>query len=178
MKRNTSETSTASSSSLEPHSRIQLAIQYVVAYTLLTMVQKKKKKKKYNIADTAVKFLDTARLVACPGLATQMQTIKSETRGHTAEIFDLAQVGLSAVQSLMCWPVSLVDGPRPHNTPYQVPFFFPQHSHAPFKLRLELCSLSFLFCTNKLFSLCFKWRPLCFTDIFATPLCNTPQGTF
>lgn len=139
---------------------------------------KKKKKKKYNIADTAVKFLDTARLVACPGLATQMQTIKSETRGHTAEIFDLAQVGLSAVQSLMCWPVSVVDGPRPHNTPYQVPFFFPQHSHAPFKLRLELCSLSFLFCTNKLFSLCFKWRPLCFTEIFATPLCNTPQGTF
>lgn len=101
MKQNTSETSTASSSSLEPHSRIQLAIQYVVAYTLLTMVQKKKGKK-YKIPDIAVKLLDTARLVACPGLATQMQTIKSETRGHTAEIFDLAQVGLSAVQSLMC----------------------------------------------------------------------------
>lgn len=174
MKRNTSETSTASSSSLEPHSRIQLAIQYVVAYTLLTMVQKEKIQHRRHCGETP----RTARLMACPGLATQMQTIKSETRGHTAEIFDLAQVGLSAVQSLMCWPVSLVDGPRPHNTHYQVPFFFPQHSHAPFKLRLELCSLSFLFCTNKLFSLCLKWRPLCFTDIFATPLCNTPQGTF
>lgn len=88
---------------------------------------KKRKKKKYNIADTAVKLLDTARLMACPGLATQLQTIKSETRGHTAEIFDLAQVGLSAVQSNVLTCVSDGWSKTPQHTLPGAIFFLSTH---------------------------------------------------
>lgn len=86
--------------------------------------------------DTAVKLPDTAGIVGRPNLATRMRTTKGKTIGHAAEIFGPAQAGLSAVQSQMRCPVSLVDGTGAHNTPFSGSHLFSSTLTCSFQIRL------------------------------------------